>query len=80
MFTTVAQVDRALAKTIRRLREERKIAQEELAYRAGLSTGSLSRIERGRASPTWTTVGRIARALGLSVAELAAAAEHGEES
>jgi transcriptional regulator with XRE-family HTH domain len=75
MFTIVAQVDRALAKTIRRLREERDLAQEELAYQAGLSTGSLSRIERGRASPAWTTVRCIARALGLSIAELAAAVE-----
>lgn len=75
MFPTVAQVDEALAATIRRLREERSIAQEELAHRAGISTGSLSRIERGLASPAWTTVGRIAEALGVSVAELAVAVE-----
>lgn len=75
MFPIVAQVDRALAETIRRLREERDIAQEELAYMAGISTGSLSRIERGQASPAWTTVGRIAEALDVSVAELAEAVE-----
>jgi transcriptional regulator with XRE-family HTH domain len=78
MFPTVASVDRPLAETIRRLREERGIAQEELAHMAGISTGSLSRIERELASPAWTTVGRIAEALGISVAELAEAAKRAE--
>jgi XRE family transcriptional regulator, regulator of sulfur utilization len=72
----MAQVDRSLAATLRRLRAERGIAQEELAHMAGISTGSLSRIEREQASPAWTTVGRIAEALDMSVAELAEAVEH----
>jgi transcriptional regulator with XRE-family HTH domain len=75
MFTTMAQVDRALAATLRRLREERGIAQEELAHMAGISTGSLSRIERELASPAWTSVRSIAEALDVSLAELAKAVE-----
>lgn len=66
---------RALAAAIRQLREDRGITQEDLAHGAGITTGTLSKIERGLANPSWTTVERIAGALGTSVARLAAAVE-----
>lgn len=66
---------RALATVIRQLREDRGVTQEDLAHEAGITTGTLSKIERGLANPSWTTVERIARALGTSVARLAASAE-----
>lgn len=66
---------RALAMVIRQLREDRGVTQEDLAHEAGITTGTLSKIERGLANPSWTTVERIARALGTSVARLAASAE-----
>ncbi|HEY2767707.1 MAG TPA: helix-turn-helix transcriptional regulator [Solirubrobacteraceae bacterium] len=62
--------------TIRRLREDRGITQEDLAHEAGITTGTLSKIERCLANPSWTTVERIAHALGTTVALVAAAAEH----
>jgi transcriptional regulator with XRE-family HTH domain len=65
----------ALAKAIRELRTEQGATQEALAHRAEVTVGHLSKIERGLANPTWTTVVSIADALGLSVAELAKAAE-----
>lgn len=55
---------------MRRLREERKLTQEQLAFRAGITVSSLSRIERGCTDPGWTTVGKIAKALSVGVAEL----------
>lgn len=67
--------DQALAALLRRLREERKITQEQLAFEAGLTVSALSRIERGQNGPAWTTVKRIAHALGMSIAEIAAAVE-----
>ena len=67
--------DPALAAVLRRLRVERGATQEALAYRSGITTGSLARIELGQASPAWTTVCQIARALDVSMAELAAAVE-----
>jgi transcriptional regulator with XRE-family HTH domain len=70
MFTTMIETDRALAATMRSLREERGLAQEALAQKAGISTGSLSRIERGVASPAWATVRCIADALDISLIEL----------
>ena len=66
------QADPALAALLKRLREERGITQEQLAFDAGITTSALSRIERGLNSPGWLTVKQIAEALGLSLSELIA--------
>lgn len=60
-------------------RAERGVTQEDLAHDAGITTGTLSVIERGQSNPTWETVRSIARALGVSMAELAKAAERLED-
>jgi transcriptional regulator with XRE-family HTH domain len=67
--------DGALAKVLRRLREERGESREALAYRAGLTAGTLAEIERARSVPSWVSVRAIAQALGVSMAELGAAVE-----
>ena len=69
------QADPALAALLKRLREERDITQEQLAFDAGITTSALSRIERGLNSPGWLTVKRIAEALELSLGELIAELE-----
>jgi transcriptional regulator with XRE-family HTH domain len=61
----------ALGKAIRQLREKRGATQEALAYEAGVTTGTLSLIERGQSNPAWGTVKGIAAALDVSIAELA---------
>ena len=61
----------ALGKAIRQLREKRGATQEALAYEAGVTTGTLSLIERGLSNPAWGTVKGIAKALGVSMGELA---------
>jgi transcriptional regulator with XRE-family HTH domain len=48
---------------------------EALAFKSGVSIGSLGRIELGRSSAAWSTVSQIADALGVSLTELAAAVE-----
>lgn len=68
--------DRALASVLRGLREERKESQETLAYRAGMTSGSLARIELAQAVPSWVTVRALATALGISLVDLAARVEH----
>jgi transcriptional regulator with XRE-family HTH domain len=60
---------------LRRLREEHGESQESLAYRAGVTSGSLARIELGQASPAWATVRDIARALDVRLVDLAAQVE-----
>ena len=69
----------ALAATVRRLREEQDLTQEDVAYDAGLTTSTLSRVETGDNNPSWTTVERIAGALGVSLVQLAKAVEDAEE-
>ena len=67
--------DPALAAVLRRLREDRGMTMEALAFRSGVSISSLGRIELGRSSAAWSTVRQIADALDVSMAELAAAVE-----
>ena len=69
-------IDQTLASALRRLRRERDLTQEELAYRAGITVAALARIERGCASPQWTTVMRIIGALEVNLSELSFEVEH----
>jgi len=62
--------DPALAGVLRALREKDGRSQEALAHEAGLTVGALARIERAETNPTWTTVSRLAAALGVSLAQL----------
>jgi len=61
----------ALGKAIRQLRDQRDVSQEALAYEAGVTSGTLSLIERGLSNPTWGTVKGIAAALDVTIADLA---------
>jgi transcriptional regulator with XRE-family HTH domain len=72
------QPDPALAALLKRLREEREITQEQLAFDAGITASALSRIERGLNNPGWTTVTRITKALDVSLVELASDVEKTE--
>jgi len=65
----------ALGEAVRQLREKRGITQERLAQDAGLTTGTVSLVERGRSNPAWGTVKALAKALDVSVGELAKLAE-----
>lgn len=65
----------ALGKAIRQLREKRGTTQEALAFEAGVTTGTLSLIERGQSNPAWGTAKAIAKALGVSMGELASFAD-----
>jgi transcriptional regulator with XRE-family HTH domain len=63
--------DPALAALFKRLREQRGITQEQLAFDAGLTASALSRIERGLNNPGWMTVRRLAAALDVTLVHLA---------
>ncbi len=57
----------------RRVRQERKRANltlEQLADLAGISTSFMGYIERGERTPGLQTVNKLAKALGMSFAEL----------
>ena len=61
---------RAMAINVRRERQARKLTQEELAHRAGLSSRYLGSIERGAVSASVTVLGRLAQAFRIDPCEL----------
>ena len=52
---------------LRELREARNISMRTLASRSGLSANALSMIERGKASPSVSTLYKLSDALGVSI-------------
>lgn len=60
----------ALGLNIRQRREARELTQEKLAEKSGLDATYISGIERGLRNPGILNVARIAKALGLTAAEL----------
>lgn len=60
-----ASVD--VASSLRELREARNISMRTLAAKSGLSANALSMIERGKTSPSVSTLYKLADALGVSI-------------
>ncbi len=67
-----------LGKAIRELRKNAGLSQEALGERAVIHATWISHIESGRINPTWGNVRRIAKGLGIELAQLAALAEEFE--
>lgn len=57
-------------KQLRALRTSRKMSQEELAFKAGISAAHLGQIERAEKNPTLETVGKLSDALEITLSEL----------
>lgn len=60
---------------VRRLREEKKITQQQLADAIGVTPKAVSRWETGRGLPDISLLDPLAAALGVSVAELMSGSE-----
>lgn len=60
----------AMAINLRRERHDRKMTQEDLADRAGLSSRYLGSIERGAVSASVTVLGQLAKALRMNPCDL----------
>jgi transcriptional regulator with XRE-family HTH domain len=58
------------AANLRRLRRQRGLSQERLAHNADLNMTHVAKIERGEREPGVRTVSKLAKALGVSAAEL----------
>jgi transcriptional regulator with XRE-family HTH domain len=61
---------RLLAEAVRAKRKEAGFSQEKLAEIADLSTVFISRIERGKESPSVDNLVKIAKALGVRMRDL----------
>jgi transcriptional regulator with XRE-family HTH domain len=69
-----------LGARIARFRADSKMTQEVLAERADIAPSYLARIETGSRHPTLDVLGRLASALGLSLARLLADGDGGKHS
>jgi len=66
----MTDTDLGLGTRIRALRQSRRLTLRAVADRAGVTESFLSQVERDVTSPSIATVGRIARALEISIAQL----------
>ena len=62
--------DAALGRAIRQLRERRGQTQEELASAAGVTFGTVNRLESAKSAPARATVRALLDALDCSLADL----------
>jgi transcriptional regulator with XRE-family HTH domain len=58
------------AGNVRRLRAKKQLSQKSLADKVGISVSYVSMLERGQRSPPLETVERMAKALGVTPANL----------
>ena len=61
-----------IGKAIRAARKGKKISQEALAERMGVTTAAISRYENGTRQPTIETLESIAKGLGIHIVALLA--------
>jgi transcriptional regulator with XRE-family HTH domain len=60
----------SFGETIRQLRRNHKLSQEELAFRSNVDRSFISCIETGKHIPSLETADKIARGLGISLSHL----------
>lgn len=60
---------------LKSLREVAGVTQYALAKRSGVTAQAISKIEQGDRDPSWSTVVKLAHALGISVADFDVADE-----
>ncbi len=63
-------VRKRLGLNVKRLREERGLSQEGLAFEAGLHRTYVSGVERGVRNPTVTVLEKLAVAFGITMGDL----------
>jgi transcriptional regulator with XRE-family HTH domain len=73
------QITVALAATLRTARTDRNLSVNALAEQSGVSRAMIGKIERGDAQPTAALLGRLSAALGMTLSELVARAERGDQ-
>jgi transcriptional regulator with XRE-family HTH domain len=59
-----------LGKNVRRLRQQKGLTQEELAFEAEIDLTYMGGIERGRRNPSLLVMARIANALSVPLSKL----------
>jgi transcriptional regulator with XRE-family HTH domain len=66
----VATIQRQFGKRVRKLRAEKGLSQEELAFKVGIHRTYIGGIERGERNPSLKNIAAIAKALGVTLSDL----------
>jgi transcriptional regulator with XRE-family HTH domain len=59
-----------LGRNVRRIRQQKKLTQEQVAFEAEIDLTYMGGIERGRRNPSLLVMARIAKALGVHLTKL----------
>lgn len=78
-FVVVKVNNMNVGENIKRIRTAKNLSQKEVTINAGLDTAQYSRIENGKTDPSVNTLERIAKALGITLAELFASTDELKE-
>ena len=62
--------EKIIAENIQQARKQRKMTLQELADKTGLTKGYLSKIERSEKAPPYSTLNKIAGALGVEITDI----------
>lgn len=63
-------IQKKLGETIRNLRKDNGLTQEQLALNTKMDLTSINEIENGKRNPSLKTLGKIAKALSVSISTL----------
>jgi transcriptional regulator with XRE-family HTH domain len=66
----ITQYFMLIGKNIKKVREAKGLSQKEVALTCKMDTGHYSRIENDKSDPALSSLAKIAKALGIGVAEL----------
>jgi transcriptional regulator with XRE-family HTH domain len=72
------ELTESIAEAVHAARVARGLSANALAERSGVSRAMIAKVERAEAQPTAALLGRLSAALGLTLSELVARAEHSE--
>lgn len=64
------EASKKVAKRLRKTRLEHGLTQAALAKKAGLNTNSYAKIERGERKPTFETIEKLSKALGVTATDI----------
>jgi len=66
----MTQISKRLGDNIRRIRQEKGMSQGDISRALDMDRGYISRVENGSKNPTILNLEKMAKALGVPVAEL----------
>lgn len=62
--------EKTIARNLKKIRMQKKLTLQELAERTGLTKGYLSKVERSEKAPPYSTLSKIAGAMGLEITDV----------